>query len=215
MKSLHQQRVERFMVGAGHTIPDKPALCSTEKLKLQATLLFEEFLETVRAMGLDPWIGRGHGERLEPEDLGLTQMGEPDLIELADGLADLSVVTIGSLSLLGIHDESLLAEVDSNNLLKLAKGTHREDGKFCKAKDHPRPDIERVLAKQTHDNKIEYELAVHDYLDELFQERDSIHRDAVWLRIRHLQEVGLTPSEAASKIFKEILNMDIDKPQTG
>ena len=71
---------------------------------------------------------------------------QPNLVAIADGCADLSVVTIGTLVACGIPDRDLLWEVDVNNLKKFAPGlTIREDGKLIRPPDHPPPDIERVL----------------------------------------------------------------------
>lgn len=73
----------------------------------------------------------------------------PDLIEIADGCADIMVVTVGTLSACGISDAMLQAEVDSNNLLKFAEG-HRidEGGKLIKPPGHPNPRISEILEAQ-------------------------------------------------------------------
>ena len=75
---------------------------------------------------------------------------DPNLVEIADGCADLSVVTIGTLSACGIADEMLLGVVDANNLAKFGPGhSIREDGKLIKPKNHKPPDIAQLLEIQT------------------------------------------------------------------
>lgn len=71
-----------------------------------------------------------------------------DIVETIDGCADLIVVTTGTLSSMGVHDETILHEVDLNNLSKILHGTVREDGKLIKPKNHPKPDIEGALERQ-------------------------------------------------------------------
>src|SRR5690606_27317494 len=72
-----------------------------------------------------------------------------NMLELADGCADLSVVTTGTLSACGIADKALLEEVDRNNIAKFRDGVKkREDGKVLKPEGHQPPDIRRVLIGQ-------------------------------------------------------------------
>jgi predicted HAD superfamily Cof-like phosphohydrolase len=71
------------------------------------------------------------------------------MIEVADGCADVSVVTIGTLSACGIADKPLLKEVDESNLRKFGPGySKREDGKWIKPPDWKVPDIAKVLNEQ-------------------------------------------------------------------
>jgi predicted HAD superfamily Cof-like phosphohydrolase len=68
---------------------------------------------------------------------------------MADGLADTMVICAGGMAICGIADLPLLREVDDNNLLKLDTGYFdAERGKFIKAKNHPKPDIAKVLKAQ-------------------------------------------------------------------
>jgi len=149
-KSEHQQRVEKFMEGAGQKVRHKPEIPTAEERILRARLILEEALETVYALGIgvqanveenDPILGIG--------DLTLWDgCGEPDLAEIADGCADIAVVTTGTLSSCGIADKSLQEEVDNNNLEKLAKGHRDEHGKLVKPEGHEPPDIRRILREQ-------------------------------------------------------------------
>jgi predicted HAD superfamily Cof-like phosphohydrolase len=70
----------------------------------------------------------------------------PDLVEIADGCADISVVTIGTLVACGIPDKGLLELVDDNNLNKFKYGLIRDQfGKIVKPTDHQPPNIAAYL----------------------------------------------------------------------
>lgn len=146
MKTQHQVRVESFMEGAQQQVPAAPQLPSPTVANLRARLIIEEALETCSALGVVVKAAR-HGF-LEFSDLEFVNFGSMDLVEIADGCADLSVVAIGTLSACGIGDAPLLEEVDLNNLMKIANGTLR-DGKFIKPANHPAPRIREVLEAQT------------------------------------------------------------------
>lgn len=100
MKTAHQQRVEEFMRKAEQEIPDAPCIPSEEVRLLRAKLILEEAVETVEALGFFVTM----------TDDGVKPAGrcESNLEQIADGCAGLSVVTIGTLSACGIHDEALL-----------------------------------------------------------------------------------------------------------
>lgn len=122
LKTAHQQRVELFMVQAGQTIPHRPALPPIGVRQHRAKLIMEEALEAVEGLGFNLELGMGDNN----EDLRITnrwlryspsQEG-PNLEKIADGCADISVVSIGTLSACGIADHSVLVAVDTANLSK-------------------------------------------------------------------------------------------------
>lgn len=128
---------------ADQEIPSKPTIPSEEIRKLRATLILEEALETIAALGFEVVSGDG------TPGIGIAPYGKPNLEEIADGCADLSVVTIGTLSACGIHDEELLKEVDDSNLRKFDIGSYkREDGKWMKPPNWKTPVIKEVLENQ-------------------------------------------------------------------
>lgn len=150
-KSDHQLRVEEFMLKAGQSIAAFPSLRTFEIRKFRAAMILEEALETIDGLGFDVVLTGGH--RIVSMDCALlsdTGHVPADLIKIADGCADLKVVTTGTLSALGISDLPLQEEVDQNNLLKFGPGGHRResDGKWIKPPGHRPPDIERVLTDQ-------------------------------------------------------------------
>ncbi len=155
--STHQDNIEDFMDKAGQDLPENTEVPDRETRELRARLILEEAIETIGALGFDLHY-ESHGNIYKDHfvaPLCLTIIhkgGLPDeeisLEEIADGCADLSVVTIGTLSACGIADESLLDLIDENNLSKFdGKETIREDGKLIKSPNWKAPDIEGLLKK--------------------------------------------------------------------
>jgi len=146
-KSIHQERIEQFMLGCKQVVPMVPTVPDQKVRLLRARLILEEALETVEALGFRLYTKAGRSY-LSFGDFQFSPEVDPNLVEIADGCADLSVVTYGTLSACGIADESVVFAVDENNLEKLEKGTVDEHGKLVKPKDHQPPDIEKILKEQ-------------------------------------------------------------------
>lgn len=158
----HQLRVEEFMRLAGQELPAKPTMPSLEVRRLRATLILEETIETINALGF--YIDT---------DLTLEEPSWPNLEQILDGCLDLSVVTIGTLSACGIKDKRPLELVDKNNLLKewtgaellttyldtskgykvdrLKNGNYRVtlNGKLIKPPSHKPPNLNDELERQS------------------------------------------------------------------
>ena len=149
MKSEHYCNVEKFMKLAGQEMPDTPKIPSLEVRELRAKLIFEECLETITALGFAVFT---LNERVDGKTVYKPTFFEnekPNLTKIADGCADISVVTIGTLIACGIHDKELLECVDENNLAKFGEGhSIREDGKLIKPPNHQPPDIAKILRDQ-------------------------------------------------------------------
>ena len=138
-QSPHQLRVNAFMLAAKQQVPLTPTLPNGDVRLLRAKLILEEALETVEALG---FLVTPQG--LEPID-GY-QMSPAKFCEVVDGCCDVSVVTIGTLSALGVADEPVLKITDENNLAKFGPGhSWREDGKLVKPSGHKPPDYYRHL----------------------------------------------------------------------
>jgi predicted HAD superfamily Cof-like phosphohydrolase len=112
-----QQQVKDWMTKFSQETPDKPCIPSLEIRKLRAKLILEEALETIEALGFT----------LEVKD-GFTVQDyfdacldiKPDLIQIADGLADLHYVAYcGTAVACGIDMEPVFAEVHRSNMSKL------------------------------------------------------------------------------------------------
>ena len=150
MKTEHQQRIEKMMDKMGQDVPAHPTIPDEGTRLLRAKLIMEEALETVRALGFSPHVTTGI---IDEDALFFRSDGDADLVAIADGCADISVVTIGTLSACGISDNPILTEVDKNNLTKFGPGSYRrEDGKWMKPPDFVGPDLVKVLKEQSGDS---------------------------------------------------------------
>jgi len=76
---------------------------------------------------------------------------ERDIIEVADAIADLLVVTYGTAHEFGIPIDEVFEEVHASNMSKLGadgRPIYREDGKVLKGPNFRPPDIKGVLYGQ-------------------------------------------------------------------
>jgi predicted HAD superfamily Cof-like phosphohydrolase len=147
----HERRVKEMMLAFGQDGPSHPGIPSEKIRKLRVALLLEEVLEFAKASGIHVGHKGRNGERLKMENLilGPDPNHDPDLVEMADGLADISVVNTGAFIACGITMDPVLECVDANNLMKVATGTENPvTGKFEKHPDHPKPPIDAVLKLQ-------------------------------------------------------------------
>lgn len=140
----HIENVRKFMKLAGQDTPEKPDLPPYQVLELRARLHLEECLETLEAMGFEPVKNRMSG------NWQVKFVKEPNLIQICDGCADTSVVTVGTMIASGVDFEPILQIVDESNMTKFEGGHMREDGKWMKPKDWlpPTQDIVNELLKQ-------------------------------------------------------------------
>jgi predicted HAD superfamily Cof-like phosphohydrolase len=141
LRSEHQRRVDDFMRLAKQGVPDRPTEPTEAVRLLRAKLIFEEAMETIEK-------GLGVCCRVIDDVADFTIAGPFDLLETIDGCCDLSVVTVGTLTAVGIPDEPFLKLTDENNLAKFGPGhTIRADGKLIKPPGHRPPDIAGKLAE--------------------------------------------------------------------
>lgn len=140
MKTEHQQRIEAFMRKACQTVPTKPTMPDAAIRVGRARLIFEECMETIEALGCE--LVLLNGEFVVRNDW----LKQPSMVETIDGCIDISVVTIGTLSALGVPDQPFLEEVDAANLRKFEGDAHIDQhGKWIKPTGFKPPDIEGVL----------------------------------------------------------------------
>ncbi len=162
-------------------VKKKPTPIDLETAKLRANLILEEAFETItKGLGLDIHLGVGEedsvyiSERNLKNDIHLCYFKnkEVDLVELADGLADLHYVAYcGTAAASGIDMEPIFQEVDDSNKSKLWTAEElvqgkldyptatahpykdrfifiREDGKFIKSPSYRPADIKSIIEKQ-------------------------------------------------------------------
>jgi predicted HAD superfamily Cof-like phosphohydrolase len=116
--------VRQFHEAFGVPAYDTPRVPPPEREGLRMDLIEEELTETFKAMVME------------------------DLVEIADGLADLVVVIYGTALEYGIDLDAVLAEVHASNMAKLGldgKPILREDGKILKPEGWKPPNIAAVL----------------------------------------------------------------------
>ncbi len=152
-RTNHQQRVLEFMLRAKQDCPMTPKIPDEKVRLLRARLILEEALETIDALGVTVRTCEESGDKdlipISMEFLKFYADKKPDIVGVADGCADVSVVTTGTLIAFGIRDEPLLECVDASNLSKFGPGhSYREDGKLIKPPNFAAPDIQSVLTKQ-------------------------------------------------------------------
>ncbi len=114
------EAVREFHEAADLLIRDKPGWNEGE-LQLRMDLHQEEYLELLEAIG------------------------NRDLVETADALADLLYVLCGTALVLGIPLDAIFAEVHRSNMTKVADGLRRDDGKILKGPNFSPPDIAGIL----------------------------------------------------------------------
>jgi predicted HAD superfamily Cof-like phosphohydrolase len=158
----HQERIDQFMTcvaaHSGRQLDPVPFEPDQETLKKRLIFLLDEYLEAVEAAGLELCYvdrfrvgGEIRVSGAKTADFFFRPRGKLNLPEFAKELADVSVVTIGTLTTCGIGDRPILEAVDHNNLLKFDRpgGWYNAQlGKWIKPKDHPKPDIAAVLRDQ-------------------------------------------------------------------
>lgn len=124
MKSLIDA-VTAFHAATGLPVVTTPTY-HPERVALRVSLLLEEARETCDAMIAG------------------------DMVEIADGLADVIYVAVGAAIEFGIPLERVWAEVQRSNMAKVDPATgkvkRREDGKVLKPEGWTPPDIAAVLA---------------------------------------------------------------------
>ena len=152
----HHERVKLFMQRAGQETPDciMAAPPSAEIRRLRARLILEEALETVAALGCSVTCGVHEltASGVKSGDISIIAASEGSLVDVLDGLADLSVVSMGTVVAYGFNEdewEGVLAAVDTANLRKFTGDAHADpgSGKWIKPTGFvgPEADIENII----------------------------------------------------------------------
>ena len=124
MKDAYRM-VAEFHRAFGVDAPDVPCIPSDEVKRLRHSLIFEEFSEYAQAA----YAG--------------------DIVKIADALADLAYVVIGTAVAHGLtRFDEIFSEVHRANLSKLGhdgKPIYRQDGKVLKGGNYSPPDLAPLL----------------------------------------------------------------------
>lgn len=134
-----QRLVEEFMRKAGqYQGLDKPEIPTEESRRLRIELIREELIEFARASGYDITFSNTIHDTIRP-----------DVIAIADALADLLYVVYGACVAWGIKIDPVFGAVHIANMDKFGPGSFaREDGKWIKPSGWEPPDIAAVLRAQ-------------------------------------------------------------------
>ena len=144
----HDTCVVEFHEAFGHPVVWQPKFPAADRRKLRCSLLLEEVVEFCLASGFMPMI---HYETPAGGKFKLDFLESkhpPDIVEAADGLADIRYVTDGAALEWGIPLEKILREVHRSNMSKLGedgKPVYREDGKVMKGPYFVPPQILEIL----------------------------------------------------------------------
>lgn len=160
MDESHPHRVHSFMQHAGQATPPAPVMPDEETRIFRAKLIMEETLETIKGLGVLVQT-KNRNQYGFPEDVVKGRVDfrasgdEPDMVEIIDGVADISVVSIGTALACGVAIDPILGLVDDANLRKFGPGGYKSDGtdgnpkgKWIKPKDWQAPDIAGCLITQ-------------------------------------------------------------------
>lgn len=154
-----QQLVRMFHVATNQRVYDGPPAINDRELR--AKLIMEEAVETVAALGyhvvaeITPpmstwevgpdWTYQGESFHFSKD------YAEPNLVDLIDGLCDLTYVVMGTAVAAGVDLDPHFEEVHRANMNKL-QGPKRADGKQLKPEGWKPPDHERVLRDRAIDD---------------------------------------------------------------
>lgn len=150
--NYHDTPVREFHEAFGQPVVWHPTVPPLDRRILRAKLIFEEFLEYLDASGLGMIFNtKDKNPQAQFFEIINNPDGtrrQPDMIEAADGLADLRYVVDGSNLEWGFPGSKILREVHRSNMSKLGedgKPIRREDGKVLKGPHFTPPDIASIL----------------------------------------------------------------------
>ena len=133
MKKSNFDKVREFMTTFGQEVNTAPTWPNNDVVDLREDLIEEEFQEMKDA------IRNYFNNTLSRHDA---------LVEIADALTDILVVTYGAGHAFGIDLDKCFEEVHRSNMSKLGedgKPIYRDDGKVLKGPNYFKPDLEKVI----------------------------------------------------------------------
>jgi len=133
-----QELIKNWMKDFKQETKDSPSSIDESTTKLRASLILEEALETItKGLGLSVHFPSNNPDVSEINEMNLKEYSktiefykekEIDIVEVADGLADLHVVGYcGTASAMGIDMEPIFNEVHRSNSSKLWKELEIEE----------------------------------------------------------------------------------------
>lgn len=147
-------QVKEFHKTFGHPCPNELQKdLSPDLIKLRIKLIVEELGEYIAACMNEEsnnFLKINHLFRQVEVIVDGLKDGELeyDVIEAADALGDIAVVTNGAAIVSGIDLDAIIAEIHRSNMSKLGsdgKPIYREDGKILKGPGYFKPNIKEIL----------------------------------------------------------------------
>lgn len=146
------EKVGEFHRTFGHPVNEAPVVPEDARIRLRLSLIGEEFGELIEAVTGETQQAKlvrqlaenllDQISKLEGDDFDV------DLIETADALTDITVVTNGSGHEFGLNLDATGDEVHSSNMSKLGqdgKPIYDERGKIMKGPNYFKPNLAKVL----------------------------------------------------------------------
>ena len=118
------EKVKEFMTTFGQEVKNKSEFPNEKIINLRKKLIEEEYNELKEAIN------------------------ENDIVEVADALTDILVVTYGAGAAFGIDLDKCFEEVHRSNMSKLSdtgKPTYNEFGKVMKGPNYSPPDLKKLI----------------------------------------------------------------------
>lgn len=148
---LAQFKVAEFHKAASQVDLDRPGIPDLNIRILRAKLMLEELLETIHdGLGLSIQIDSMVNQfretgRIEVSKIEFLEVHPGNIVETADGIADLLYVTLGTANATGINIKPIFDEVHRSNMSKFIDGQIGEDGKWKKGPSFRPPDIAPLI----------------------------------------------------------------------
>ncbi len=136
----YQSKVKDFMLAVGQPCREKPSTPSDLERIGRVKFLLEEVLEFAEASGISV--------NIDESKLEYTIISPPNLVEIADSIADISYINYGSANSYGLDMEPFENEVHENNLTKVKTGYIDNSGKLRKGPDYKPVDLKPILERQ-------------------------------------------------------------------
>ena len=149
--SYHDTPVKEFHEAFGHPVVLAPTVPPIDPRRQRVPLIAEELVELAEASGvfitIEPLDDGTHHVYAETANAGFC-----DLVECADALGDIRVLTDGGNLIYGFPGQAVLMEIHRSNMSKLGadgQPLYRADGKILKGPNYTPPNIAAVLAAYT------------------------------------------------------------------
>lgn len=142
-----QSMVHEFHEVYGQPVAETPSIPALDRVRFRLDLIAEELCELLEASGC---TGVPAVAQVLTSVIGT--VGEVDIVEVADALADIAYVVEGTNLEFGINSAAVLAEVHRSNLSKLGadgKPIYNASGKVVKGPYYTTPNIPKVLCGPT------------------------------------------------------------------